>query len=423
MVSLNGRKLDVLACRVIGPEFARIGRYLQRQGTSLSDCMREGMVLEVQGKIELGEHGTIFLNVTKIAENFTLSGALHDQDRHTLDALRLWGVPASRISAPDIHCSSERRPEFPSQLKRLLVITPEESHGLADFKSRVRRAEQTGALTIDYMAFRWSSGAAPEMFQAKLAETAAKGYDLILVIRGGGHWSKLRVFEHPEVALAIHRCPIPIATAIGHEPDTSMADRAASFSFVTPTAAGEAVKRELDRRRFSDPKHNNQRTWAPKSSPAQATAKASRMPTASLAELNRIKAQSAAFRMEAQASQNAHIRDLLELAQRRVRLISRLRYFAFLAAGIMALLVQQGALEAMGLGSSLLAHILYPIAAIGIPLSAAWLEKRRRKSVSTPATKTMKNAPRDPEEWRGMAKGVRTIRGSRQLLANMPYAR
>jgi exonuclease VII large subunit len=230
LACLNGRNLDVLACRVTGGDFHRIDGYLRRQGSSLAKCMRDGMKVEVQGKIALTDDGAICLDVTKIAENFTRTGELHCKDRQTLDALRLEGVPSCRTGRADIHCGADgARPDFPLQFNRLLVIAPKESHGLADFKNRVRTVEKYGPLGIDYLEFRWASQAAPEMLKATLAESVSKGYDLILIIRGGGHWSKLRIFDHHDVALAIRRCPIPIATAIGHEPDTSMADRGCQF--------------------------------------------------------------------------------------------------------------------------------------------------------------------------------------------------
>ena len=432
LATLNGRTLDVLECRISGENVYNIANYLRRQEVSLAAAMREGMKLEIQGETQLTDDGTVILDVTKISENFTLSGELHRQDEHTIDALRVAGVPSARTSRRDIHCNDYQRPRFPKQLKRLLVIAPDDSRGLADFKSRVQKSEQKEYLAIDYQPFRWASQAAPEMFQAKLAEIISKGYDLILIIRGGGHWSKLRVFDQPEIALAINRSPVPVATAIGHEPDVSMADRAASFSFVTPTAAGEAIKRELDKRHYIESKRINERastgrspapTSARVSTPANAPTPINEPPAPrypSLADLNRARAEAAAFQTWARAAEHEHRSDLIELAQRRVRMFSQLKVAAFIAAGVFALLVQQPVVELTGFSSLVLAQVLYPVCSVGISLLAAWMEKRNQRFVSDPATKPMKHPFRDQDDWRRRAKSVRTIRGIRQVIANIP---
>lgn len=270
------------------------------------------------------------------------------------------------------------------------------------------------------------------MFQAKLAEIISKGYDLILIIRGGGHWSKLRVFDQPEIALAINRSPVPVATAIGHEPDVSMADRAASFSFVTPTAAGEAIKRELEKRHYIESKRINEKpsngrssAQAPVGAPTRAKAAAPAVPPTvaphpNLADLNRARADAAAFQTWARAAEHEHRSDLIELAQRRVRMFSHLKVAAFIAAGVSALLVQQPVLELTGFSSLVLAQVLYPVCSVGLSLLAAWMEKRNQRFVSDPATKPMKHPFRDRDDWRRRAKSVRTIRGIRQVIANIP---
>lgn len=48
-------------------------------------------------------------------------------------------------------------------------------------------------------------------------------------------------FNDEFLARMIVKCPVPVVTGIGHEPDTSIADMVADVRASTPTAAAEAV--------------------------------------------------------------------------------------------------------------------------------------------------------------------------------------
>jgi exodeoxyribonuclease VII large subunit len=63
--------------------------------------------------------------------------------------------------------------------------------------------------------------------------------DLILLVRGGGSLEDLWAFNEEVVARAICASRIPIATGIGHEPDTTIADLVGDLRGATPTAVTE----------------------------------------------------------------------------------------------------------------------------------------------------------------------------------------
>ena len=82
-------------------------------------------------------------------------------------------------------------------------------------------------------------GAAEEISAAIAWCDREQAADLIITGRGGGSMEDLWAFNEEIVARAIYRCHIPVISAVGHEPDVTIADYVADLRAATPSNAAE----------------------------------------------------------------------------------------------------------------------------------------------------------------------------------------
>ena len=122
--------------------------------------------------------------------------------------------------------------------KRIAVITSGTGAAVRDI---IRVAGKRWPMTeLVVMSVRvQGAGAAAEIAGAIRYADRWKVADLIITGRGGGSLEDLWPFNEEIVARAIYDCSLPVISAVGHEPDVTIADYVADLRAATPSNAAE----------------------------------------------------------------------------------------------------------------------------------------------------------------------------------------
>ncbi|MBL1274505.1 MAG: exodeoxyribonuclease VII large subunit [Ectothiorhodospiraceae bacterium] len=128
-------------------------------------------------------------------------------------------------------------PELPT---RLGVITSPTGAAIRDILSVLKR-RFPGIPVLIYPVPVQGDAAPAAIVDALQTASNRNECDTLILARGGGSLEDLWAFNNEAVARAIHACPIPVVSAIGHEVDFTIADFVADLRAPTPSAAAELV--------------------------------------------------------------------------------------------------------------------------------------------------------------------------------------
>jgi exodeoxyribonuclease VII large subunit len=158
-------------------------------------------------------------------------------------------VLKNRLAAEGLFAPELKKP-LPFLSKKLALVTSPTGAAVRDFLRLLQQRYPNVGVLI-YPVKVQGAEAAGEISRALDALSAYPGVEVIVLARGGGSLEDLWPFNEESVARAIHRCPIPVVSAVGHEIDFTIADFVADRRAATPSAAVELVvpdKAELERR-------------------------------------------------------------------------------------------------------------------------------------------------------------------------------
>jgi exodeoxyribonuclease VII large subunit len=137
----------------------------------------------------------------------------------------------------------ERKRALPLVPAKVAVVTSRSAAALRDVEQTARQRWAGCELALVDVRVQGAS-AAGEVAAAIhwLSEHgAARGIEVVMVVRGGGSLEDLWAFNERQVADAIFRCRLPVVTGVGHEPDVTVAQLVADVGASTPTQAAMAV--------------------------------------------------------------------------------------------------------------------------------------------------------------------------------------
>lgn len=191
---------------------------------------RDGLAVIARGSVKLYEpQGKLQFYVETLLPQG--AGALELAFRQLCEKLRAEGL-----------FEAGRKRAIPLLPEHVAIITSRTGDVLHDVLTTAYR-RFPGLHTMLYPVRVQGEAAAPEIVRAIGAinkhAAALGGVDLILLVRGGGSLEDLWAFNEEAVARAIVASAIPVATGIGHEPDTTIADLVGDLRGPTPTGVTE----------------------------------------------------------------------------------------------------------------------------------------------------------------------------------------
>ncbi|HEX5365914.1 MAG TPA: exodeoxyribonuclease VII large subunit [Acidimicrobiales bacterium] len=190
--------------------------------------MTDGTEVRIRGRLSWYERrGRLQLAMSDIDPAFTLGRLAADRD-HLLRLLAGEGLLSRQAELA--------RPLLPL---RLGLVTSGGSAAEHDVLGELRSSGI--GFSVVRADVRVQGAHAPRSVAAGLAAVAARGVDLVLLVRGGGATTDLGAFDGEVVARAVAGLAVPVLTGIGHEVDRSVADEVAHASYKTPTACAQAV--------------------------------------------------------------------------------------------------------------------------------------------------------------------------------------
>ncbi|MEG2939855.1 MAG: exodeoxyribonuclease VII large subunit, partial [Oscillospiraceae bacterium] len=128
--------------------------------------------------------------------------------------------------------------ELPKYPRVIALVTSPTGAAVQDML-RILRARYPIAKILIYPVLVQGPGAAPSIAEAIETLCNSHACELIITGRGGGSLEDLWCFNDEAVARAIYNADIPIISAVGHEPDVTIADYVADLRAATPSNAAE----------------------------------------------------------------------------------------------------------------------------------------------------------------------------------------
>lgn len=199
----------------------------RQSATRVRQALRDGMAVRVRGKVSLfegrGDYQLILDTVEPAGD-----GAL----RLAFEALK------EKLGAEGLFSTDSKR-ALPAHPQRIGIITSPTGAVIRDIISVFARRAPQVELNLIPTAVQGREAIAQIVRAIRLADS--RGFDALILARGGGSLEDLWCFNEEAVARAVAACKTPIVSAVGHETDVSISDFVADVRAPTPSAAAELL--------------------------------------------------------------------------------------------------------------------------------------------------------------------------------------
>lgn len=142
-----------------------------------------------------------------------------------------------KLSQQGLFDPAKKKP-IPKYPKTIGIVTSSAGAAVHDILRILRR--RYPLCSVRLLPVRVQGAEAPEEIVSAIRYANANDLaDLLIVGRGGGSIEDLWAFNDERVAYAIYESRIPIISAVGHEPDVTIADYVADLRAATPSNGAE----------------------------------------------------------------------------------------------------------------------------------------------------------------------------------------
>jgi exodeoxyribonuclease VII large subunit len=199
--------------------------------------------IHVLVRVKVSFHSThgIKLTLLEVDSRFTL-GELEKKKQDTIK--RLLTECSDYVKMVGEHIVTRNKGHvLELVIQRIAVVSSKQSAGFQDFMHTLRNNSFGYLFSVDEYHARVQGESNAKVLLEQLLNVfqSGKGYDAVVIIRGGGAETDFLIFNDFLLNRAIAKFPIPIITGIGHQKDQTIADLMAHTETKTPTKAAEFI--------------------------------------------------------------------------------------------------------------------------------------------------------------------------------------
>lgn len=143
---------------------------------------------------------------------------------------------AMKLSDEGLFAEENKKP-IPKYPEKIAIISSKNAAALQDILNIIRR--RNPAVSLSIFPSRVQGDGADEELISALKKADEKGFDTIIIARGGGSLEDLWQFNSENLARTVASLKTPVISAVGHETDTTLCDLASDLRASTPSAGAE----------------------------------------------------------------------------------------------------------------------------------------------------------------------------------------